>query len=314
VTPALDARQRVHHLFRLASTPVDHACRAARSEYAALPDLDPEDRASWDSYLVITNDLQTLLAYMTEVGVASSEPGTFRKLLMRVLRYLSAADQSELGLTLSTTVYGEWSGQLGETHPDVINVMERQAACYMELGDASASTALMRQVLTRRKAVFGDDEPRTLRAAANLGTSLNSLKDFHAALRLNQETVQHCRARLGPDHDTTLDAASILARSLSGLGEHEAALSIYRDVWTRRASTSGPDALETLDDASRVAVALATLGDYEAARAINEKLHSQYERALGASHPLTKTARERLTGNLRALGRGHEANITPSER
>lgn len=308
MTPALDARQRVHHLFRLDGTPVDHACRAARGEYAALPDLDPEDRASWDSYQVITSDLQTLLAYMAEVGVPSSEPGTFRVLVIRVLRYLSAADRSELGLTLSTALYGEWSGKLGGTHPDVINVMERQAACHMELGDASASIALMREVLTRRKAVFGDDDPRTLRAAANLGTSLNSAKDFHAALRLNQETVRHCRARLGPDHDTTLDAASILARSLFGLAEHETALAIYRDVWARRAATSGPDALETLDDASCVAVALATLGDYESARAVNEKLHSQYERALGASHPLTKTARKRLAGNLRALGREHDCS------
>jgi hypothetical protein len=303
VTTALKARQRVHNLFRLDGTAVDHACRAARDEYAALPGLDPEDRDSWDSYQAITSDLQTLLAYMTEVGVPSSAPGTFRTLVIRVLRYLSAADRSELGMILSAAVYGEWSGQLGETHPDVISVMERQAACHMELGDASASTALMKEVLTRRKAVFGDDDPRTLRAAANLGTSLNSLEDFHAALRLNQETVRHCRARLGLDHDTTLDAASILARSLFGLGEHEAALSIYQDVWTRRAATAGADALGTLDDASCVAVALATLGDHETARAMNEKLHSQYERALGASHPLTETALKRLGNNLRSLGR-----------
>jgi hypothetical protein len=42
--------------------------------------------------------------------------------------------------------------------------------------------------------------------------------------------------------------------------------------------------------------------------AMNEKLHSQYERALGASHPLTETVLKRLGSNLRALGRKHEGD------
>ena len=303
MTSVLKARQRVHNLFRLDGSLVERACLAARDEYAALPALDPEDPASWDSYQTLTSDLQTLLAYMSEVDVPSSEPAMFRRLVIRVLRYLSMADKSELGMTVSTAVYREWSEHLGDTHPDVIDVLECQAACHKELNDSEASAELMKEVLARRKAAFGDDDPRTLRAAANLGTSLNSLEHFHDALRLNQETVRHCCARLGADHDTSLDAASIMACSLFGLGKHEAALNIFRDVWTRRAATSGADALKTLEEEANVAIALAKLGNHEDARAMNERLHAQYESSLGASHPLAEESLKRLRNNLRALGR-----------
>jgi hypothetical protein len=83
------------------------------------------------------------------------------------------------------------------------------------------------------------------------------------------------------------------------------ASSIFHDVWRRRAGTSGEYAPETLEDASNVAIALAKLGHHEAASAMNEKLHRQYERTLGAAHPLTETAHDRLAKNLQALGRQH---------
>jgi hypothetical protein len=299
----LSARRRAHKLFQSGDTPVADACRAARDIYAALPYLDAEDRTTRDSYRVLTSDLRTLLAYMTEAKVPTCEPGTFRDLVMRVIYNLSRDDQPEQGLRLSQAVYREWSQRLGERHVDVIYLLERQAACHLELDDAVTANGLMKQVLTLRRSVLGDDDPRTLRAAANVGTSLNSVGDFHAALRHNQETVRRCRAILGPDHDTTLDAASILARSLFELGEHETALSIYRDVWIRRTATSGENALVTLYEATWVAIILTQLGEHEEAVAMHERLCRQYEHAVGASHPLTVTARRRLARSRESLGR-----------
>jgi tetratricopeptide (TPR) repeat protein len=305
----LDSHSHIHDLFRSSNASVAATCQAARDKYASFPNIDPDDPASWDTYRLITSDLQTLLAYLIETGVPSSAPDSFRNLVMRVLYYLSRADRSKLGLILSKAVYREWSEQLGQSHPDVIYVAERQAACHQELGDAQAATALMRKVLAQRKAVLGDAHPSTLRAAANLGTSLNFLEDFHAALRLNQETVQLCRVQLGPDHDATLSAAAHLASSLFGLGEYQIALGIYRDVLARRTAVNGPNARETLTEASNVALTLEKLGDHEAARAMNEQLHHQLESSLGAAHPLTKKVHELLIKNLRALGRTHEADV-----
>jgi hypothetical protein len=299
----LSAHRRAHKLFQSGDTPVADACRAVRDIYAALPYLDAEDRTTQDSYRVLTSDLRTLLAYMTEAKVPTCEPGTFRDLVMRVIYNLSRDDQPEQGLRLSKAVYREWSQRFGERHVDVIYLVERQAACHLELDDAVAATGLMKKVLARRGSVLGDDDPRTLRAAANLGTSLNSVEDFHSALRHNQETVRRCHAILGPDHDTTLDAASILARSLVGLGELETALSIYRDVWARRTATSGADALATLHEATSVAVTLTQLGEHEEAVAMHERLCRQYEHAVGASHPLTVTARRRLAHSRESFGR-----------
>lgn len=304
----LDAHQNIRQLFKEPHRDVAEACRAARDTYAALPRIDPQDPAHWETYRIITSDLQTLLSYLIETEVPASTPGTFRILVMNVLYYLSMANRSKAGLILAKTVHGEWSRQLHESHIDVIYVAERQAACHLELDERQTAATLMKKVLSQRESVLGKDHHSTLNAAVNLGTCLNDLDDFHAALRLNQETLRRCRARLSPDDDITLNAACHLATSLFGLREYDAALAIFRDVAARRAAAKGPTALDALNDASSVALTLEKLGDHESARVAYERVYREYKRILGASHRSTKCAQDRLVQTLRALGRTDEAD------
>nr|WTB34891.1 tetratricopeptide repeat protein [Streptomyces sp. NBC_00830] len=313
VDPAVEkAHTDVLELFRK-STAGDPAglgavCRAARDRLAALPTLDPDDPSTWTSYELITVDVRTLLGFLREVDVPSSEPERFCTLLIRVLRYLYKADRSELGEFLAEIVHTDWDTRLGESHVHTIDAAERLAACIHARADTERARPVFQRILRLRAAKFGDDHPDTLLAACNMGACLNQLEDYRGAFRLNTGTVQRCESQLGKDDRTTILAAENLAGSLFGLGRLEAALTLYRDIHQRYRRVSGENSLAVLDAKSSVAITLHKLGYYEAARTINADLLPRYERAAGKDYSGTKNTRARLEKNLRALGRDEEAD------
>ncbi|WP_411077258.1 tetratricopeptide repeat protein [Streptomyces sp. cmx-10-25] len=308
VDPAVErAHADLLRLFRAGPAAPDVVCAAARDRLAAVPDLDPGDPRTWDSYRLITADVQTLLGYLREAGVPHSEPEGFRDLLIRVLRHLDEADRAELGVLLAGLVHDDWRERLGEAHPDTLRAAERLAACLSARGDTARARPLLERILLLRTRTLGGDAPATLLAACHLGACLDRLADHRSAFRLNADTVRRCERRLGRD-DTTLLATGNLADSLFGLGKHRKALALHRDVHRRRARTSGEDALPTLRAAANVALALHRLGDHEPARAADADLLPRLERTAGKNHSTTRTTRTRLEKTLRALGRPEEAD------
>lgn len=284
-------------------------CRAARDRLALLPSLDPHDPRTWSSYELITADVRTLLGYLHEAGVPSSESERFRSLLIRVLHYLYRADDgAEPGILLAELLHRDWAARIGESHADTIEAAERLAACLHAQGDSQRARPLFEKVLLLRSKKLGDADPATLVAACNMGSCLNQLRDYRAAFRLNDDTVRRCERRLGKDNGTTILATGNLASSLFWLGEHRRALSLYRAVhqWHQRAS--GVDALDTLWAEADVAVTLSALAEHEAARVVNAGLLPRFERAAGKDYSGTRHTRDRLVRNLRALGRDEEAD------
>jgi hypothetical protein len=310
--PVAPAVQQVHaeilDLFRTDSADLQAVCRAARDRLAALPALEPRDPLSWSSYRLITADVLTLLGYLRETGVASSEPPSFRSRLIDVLRYLYEAEEGKLGALLARVVHNEWAAQLGASHTAAIDVAERLAACLFALGETEECRPLFEEVVRLRARVLGNDDPATLLAACNMGACLALDGVYHAALQLNEDTVRRCERLLGTDHETTMLATANLAGTLSRLGEHQRALALHRDVLRRRKRISGEDSLMTLRAEASVAKALHGLGDHEAARAINADLLPRFERVAGKDYSGTKHTRSRLEQNLRALGRDEEAD------
>ncbi|MFD6326345.1 tetratricopeptide repeat protein [Streptomyces sp. NPDC058442] len=283
-------------------------CRAARDRLAALPTLDADDPSTWTSYELITVDVRTLLGFLREIDVPSSEPKRFRTLVIDVLRYLYMADRSELGEYLAKIVHTDWDRRLGESHVHTIDAVERLAACIHGRGDAKRARPVFEQILELRSAKFGDSHPSTLLAACNMGACLNQLEDFHTASQLNADTVRRCERRLGKDDPTTILAVDNLAGSLFGLGQLKMALTLYRDIHQRYRRVSGGNSLAALEAGAGIAITLHKLGDYEAARAINADLLPRFERVAGKDYTGTKNTRSRLVMNLRALGRRKEAD------
>lgn len=313
IDPAVEqAHAHVLALFRRDPAPhsagLDAVCRAARVRLGAMPVLDPRDPGTWPSYRLITTDVQTVLAYLRVTGVPSSEPESFRSLLIGVLRYLHEADEQKLGALLAETVLRDWAARLGESHPHTLEAAERLAVCLDAQGDSERAKPLFESVFALRAMKLGDDDPATLLAACNLGACLNRLADHQAALRLNNATVWRCERRLGKYDGTTILAAGNLAGSLSGLGEHRTALTMYREIAQRHRRVSGDNSLATLDAEANVAITLHRLGDHEAARAADADLLPRFEDTAGKDYSGTQLTCGRLEMNLRALGREEEAD------
>ena len=74
-----------------------------------------------------------------------------------------------------------------------------------------------KDILARRRRILGDDHPRTLASASDLGTVLRELGDYQAALELDQDTLARRRRVLGDQHPQTRISAENLAADLSKL-------------------------------------------------------------------------------------------------
>ncbi|MEU1463166.1 tetratricopeptide repeat protein [Streptomyces sp. NPDC005727] len=313
VDPAVQqAHADVVALFR-ATPAADRAglhdvCRAARDRLAALPVLDPHDPSTWNSYELLTANFQTLLCYLVEADVPTSEPDRFRALLIRLLHYHYDSHNADPGVRLAELVLKDWEVRLGESHKDTILANERLAACLHDRGDSEQARPLFERILALRSQKSGADDVATLVAACNLGSCLNQLSDHQAAFELAQDTLRRCELWLGSDDSTTILATQTLADSLSGLGEHRIALSLYEMVHRRHLFEYGEDALPTLCVAESVALSLQELGDHEAARAVDAALLPRFECAAGKDYAGSKRTRNRLVKSLKALGRDAEAD------
>lgn len=306
------AHSDVQDIFRANAGDAAGACRQARDRLAAIPEFDPEDPGRWQAAAALTADLRLLLGFLAETAVPSGEPAGFRALVLAVLRYLYLAQQDGLGLLLAEEIHRRWTAELDRAHPDRIIAVERYAACLVR-HDLEAALPLFEEAFEAWSRSCGPQDPRALKAATNLCLGLNRVKRYQEAQRLGEDTVQLCRRVLGEDSAVTLNAANRFADSQYGLGEHRTALSSYRDVHARYVRMYSADHLTTLAVAEQVAIALAQVGDIEAARVANEDVLRRYERLLAAKDTSpredsrVKRTRDRLSTNLRALGRDEEA-------
>jgi tetratricopeptide (TPR) repeat protein len=306
------AHSDVQDIFRANAGDLAGACRQARDRLAAIPEFDPEDPALWPAAAALTADLRLLLGFLAETTVPSGEPAGFRALVLAVLRYLYLAEQHQLGLLLAEEIHRRWTAELDPAQPDRIIAVERHAACLVPT-DLDAALPLFEEAFESWSRNYGPADARALKAAANLCLGLNRVRRYQEALRLGEDTVRRCRRELGEDSAVTLNAANRFADSLCGLGDHRTALSAYRDIHERYTRKHSADHLTTLSVAEQVAISLAEVGDLEAARVANEDVLRRYERVLATRETFPREdsrirrSRDRLSANLRALGRDEEA-------
>lgn len=308
------ARRDVENILRANDGGVAQACRAARDRLSLVDAPDPGDPGTWDGYGPLARDLNILVGFLGETRVPTSEPGSFRALVIRVLRYLDRAHLNETGVVLAEDVDRRWTAELGTRHPDQIAARERHAACRHALGAAQVALDLFDSAYRASQDLYGGQHPRTLGAAANVCTGLIAVADHTTALRLARYIVPICEQVLGPTSDTTTRAVSAIARSLYGLGDRTGGIAAFRDVHKRQLRAFGADRLETLEAADRLAAALAEVGDHEAARALNADAMARYERLLGKKDRRFEDARQRLRGSLRALGHEEESDAVYGPR
>ena len=114
----------------------------------------------------------------------------------------------------------------------------------------------LRDTLTRRRSVLGEDDPETLATAGNLGVTL---RDLGEARSLHEDALARQRRMLGPDHPSTLAAATNLATDLYDLGELDAVRELDEDTLARKRHVLGqdhPDTRRAAHNVMNIAVAL----------------------------------------------------------
>lgn len=191
--------------------------------------------------------------------------------------------------------------------PAIAPLLNNLARVLQEEGKPDEAEPLLRTVLETLSHAYGEEHPRALTALNNLAGVLSDLGRRDEAVTLFRRCLDIRRRTLGDDHPDTLAAAINLAGTLREGGRLEEALALFESasqsaaelpaehrVWPHLKGGYG----ETLLLLNRFAEAEPLLLDS----------HAAFENALGAEHPATRRAAERLRRLYTAWGRPEQAS------
>ncbi len=159
----------------------------------------------------------------------------------------------------------------------------------------------------RRCRAFGEEDPDTLTALANLAVILGKLDRQQEALEKKEQVYKACLRIYGEDHPETRNAQSSLAITLGKLGRHQEALEIQEQVYAARARIYGEDHPCTRNELNNLAVTLGRLGRHQEALEKQEQIYAARVRKYGEAHKSTRNALNNLAVTLGRLGRYREA-------
>ncbi|GGN24513.1 hypothetical protein GCM10011609_78120 [Lentzea pudingi] len=225
---------------------------------AAAPAEDPVDEANWPAYEEVAPRVCVLVSHTPE---ESHEPKPFRALALRVLDYLNASGQSELGATTARALQRAWGIELGGNHRDTLAVANRLAGYLFKLGDRQQAYFLFESTYRRRVRALGEDDPDTLTSAANLAMSLSLHGISDRVRRLRADILRRSRRALGEDHRDTLTAAAVLGHVHLADEDYEAARALLSDTRRRAERVLGPHHHVTHSATRGLASALKALGE-----------------------------------------------------
>ncbi|MER6493137.1 FxSxx-COOH system tetratricopeptide repeat protein [Streptomyces griseorubiginosus] len=159
---------------------------------------------------------------------------------------------------------------------------------------------------------FGPDHEETLRAANNLGVSLNLVGRPAEALERATEAYQRCRQALGLQHRVTWILANGVALDRREMGDYQGSLDLLFEIRRRFVNLQGEKSNDVLRTDTSLAVTQRRLGHYAEAEAQTRSTLNVYRQRYGEGHPDTMSCTANLACDLLALSqldpsRGAEA-------
>lgn len=193
-------------------------------------------------------------------------------------------------------------GDREDIREDALAAIGLEAAVRRVEGEFAIGAQLDATVYERARRAFGEEDPTTLDAAHNLGTSLRQAGDFRRALELDEHTLALRLRVLGQDHQRTLMTENNVAIDVRETGDYvgararqQAVLDAYRDVFGRgNPATIGT--MRQLSEASRKA------GDHAQSLELATEAYSKFTRRYGDTHPSSLSAALTLSVALRQNG------------
>lgn len=311
------------HLENRQYTEAETAYRTAISTQEDLLGLQPGQMAP-------NGDLLTCYAHLGRALMGLERFAESEKILRATLdqytRTAGGANDAVVPLALSAhspaaavTDEEKWDAVDSQATISALRCMDALATCLMLRGysdgsdDATRSEAasLFRRIhrAYQRNRKYGEDHRLTLRAAANLGTFLESLGEDHLteAEEMLTHTLERQRATVGPHHPDTLITMSYLGELYDNYGFTEEALRLWQDSVAAHVAVFGDDHVDTVRAKQHLAGLLVTASDYSEANRLMAEVVSFRTRVLGDAHYDTFSARKALAETWYGLQQFEEA-------
>ena len=187
---------------------------------------------------------------------------------------------------LDTYVLERQRAVLGPDHPHALMTANGLAADLRALGEFQQSLAADQATYESFKEQFGEDYPRTLAAAHNLGMlAAPRRRLLHrppAGSRKRWTASARCWARR---HPNTLLSVASLALDLRAAGAFRESVDLLRDTWEKYREVLGDDMTDTLRTAASLAVSLRKAGEQAEAMNLAQDTYERYKRRYGSGAP-----------------------------
>lgn len=200
--------------------------------------------------------------------------------------------------------------RLGPDHPQTLHAEHNLALCRYQAGESAEVGVLFASVEERGERVVGEDDPLSLMFVTAHSCFLREHGDIEQARELGESVVARYERMLGPAHPYVAGVHANQALFLLAVGERTQSRTLAEGALADMTRALGHDHPWTLGCALNASAAAALAGDHATALVIsrNTVVRAEVGAALGATHPLTLSARIALTADLRATGDRREAD------
>ncbi|MFF4896762.1 FxSxx-COOH system tetratricopeptide repeat protein [Streptomyces sp. NPDC001068] len=256
----------------------------------ALAEADPgrpSDSRDWSAYAEIVPHLR----YADTLR--STDPGV-QTLLLNSLRYLLFIGEYAEGIELGRRTVEHWQASLGESHPQIWELIYHYANLLRADGHYAQTEAIERAAVQRLREERGLNDVDHLRMASGLAADLRGLGRYEEALELSRSLHTAYRDLLGEEDSRTLNALNNLGFSLRQLGRYGQALEIDRQTLDARRRILSRRHVFTLFSEVSYAVDLRLMGRYAEAETIQTMNVREHGSVLGPDNPQTLRAAHNL--------------------
>ncbi len=195
----------------------------------------------------------------------------------------------------------------GAGHPRLAGILNSLAGLYDKRGDYQKAITQADEALSIIRRAYGERHTTTgyhLESLANLEFKAGRTAP---ALRNVQAVLDVYRASLPSDHAYIASSERLLGEVLLARGDARSAVPPLRHAITVNTNEYGAASWRTARSQSILGAALARLGQFDEAERLLVDSHRVLFKELGATDPLTRTARERVTDFLHSRGRERDA-------
>jgi serine/threonine protein kinase/tetratricopeptide (TPR) repeat protein len=220
---------------------------------------------------------------------------TLRQTLAQVHVALGSAEEA---LPLQQRAYEIRKRELGQSHRDTLDSLDRIGMITETLGRTAEAEGFYRQAYELRLAALGEDDHDTLVSMSNLGNIYRDQNKLVEAEPLLIRALEGHRRVGGNEHRDTLTAMNTMGYFYVSRGELAKAEPLWREAYETGTRVLGADNPDVIVWTYNLAGLMQDMGQAAAAEPLFRSVLEKYRRIYGDAHPSTITVLGGLCTNL----------------